>query len=93
MLRCKRRSQLSRYRAPVRPHVLHALPQGYGEGDLNAIADGTNPPARDALRTAEQASGQHQARCLVYRQPYRSMNFTRPTIELNAGLTCLTSTP
>ena len=62
VLRCKRRSQLPRYRAPVRPHVLHSLPHGYGEGDLNAIADRTNPPAGDALRTAEQATGQHQAR-------------------------------
>ena len=40
MLRGKRRSQLSRNRAPVRPYVLHTLPHGYGEGDLNAIADG-----------------------------------------------------
>ena len=49
--------------------MLHALPHGYGEGDLNAIADGTNPPARDTLRTAEQATGQHQSRSLVHRQP------------------------
>ena len=69
MLRCKRRSQLPQNSTPVRPHMLHSLPHGYGEGDLNAIADGTNPPARDALRTTKQASGQHQARCLIYRQP------------------------
>ena len=42
---------------------------GYGEGDLNAIADGTNPPAGDALGAAKQASGQHQGRSLMYRQP------------------------
>ena len=30
MLRCKRRSQLPRYRAPVRPHVLRPLPCRYG---------------------------------------------------------------
>ena len=44
MLRCKRRSQLSRNRTPVRPHVLQSLPRGYVEGDLDAIADGTDPP-------------------------------------------------
>ena len=69
VLRCKRRSQLPRDRAPVRPHVLHSLPCRYGEGDLNAIADGSNPPARDALGTAEQTSGQHQRSCLVDAEP------------------------
>ena len=39
VLRCKRQSQLPRYRSPVRPHVLHALPHGYGEGDMYAIAE------------------------------------------------------
>ena len=53
VLRCKRRSQLSRDHAPVRPHVLHSLPHGYGEGDVDAIADGCHPPAGDALRAAE----------------------------------------
>ena len=69
VLRCKRRSQLPRNRTPVRPHVLHTLPYGYGEGDLNAIADGTNPSAWDALGATKQASGQHQGRSLMYRQP------------------------
>ena len=69
VLRCKRRSQLPRDRTPVRPHVLHALPHGYGEGDLYAIADGTNPPAGDALGAVERTTGQHQGRCLMYRQP------------------------
>ena len=36
---------------------------------MHAIADGTYPPARDALRTTKQASGQHQGRSLMYRQP------------------------
>ena len=69
VLRCKRRSQLSRYRSPVRPHVLHSLPHGYGEGDIYAIADGTYPSTWDALGTTKQASGQHQGRSLVHRQP------------------------
>ena len=43
VLRCKRRSQLSRDHPPQRPHVLHTLPCRYGEGDLNAIAHGSNP--------------------------------------------------
>ena len=65
MLRCKRQSQLPRYRSPVRPHVLHTFPHGYGEGDLNAIADRTNPSAWDALRTTKIATGQHQGRSLM----------------------------
>ena len=69
VLRCKRRSQLPRYRSPVRPHVLHSLPHGYGEGDMYAIADGTYPSTWDALGTTKQASGQHQGRSLVHRQP------------------------
>ena len=69
MLRCKRRPQLTRDRTPVRPHVLHSLPHGYDEGDLNAIANGGYPPTGDALGTAEQASGQHQGRCLVDTEP------------------------
>ena len=69
VLRCKRRSQLPRYRSPVRPHVLHSLPHGYGEGDMHAIADGTYPSTRDALGTTKQASGQHHGRSLVHRQP------------------------
>ena len=93
MLRCKRQSQLPRYRSPVRPHVLHSLPHGYGEGDLDAIADRTNPSTRDALGTTKIATGQHQGCSLVYRSPYRSMNFTRPTTELYAGLTATISTP
>ena len=68
VLRCKCRSQLPRNRTPVRPR-LHTLPYGYGEGDLNAIADGTNPSAWDALGATKQASGQHQGRSLMYRQP------------------------
>ena len=69
MLRCKRQSQLPRYRSPVRPHVLHTLPHGYGEGDLDTIADRTNPSTRDALGTTKIATGQHQGCSLVYRQP------------------------
>ena len=69
MLRCKRQSQLPRYRSPVRPHVLHTSPHGYGEGDLDTIADRTNPSTRDALGTTKIATGQHQGRSLVYRQP------------------------
>ena len=69
VLRCKRRSQLPRDRTPVRPHVLHSFPCRYGEGDVDAIADGTNPAAGDALRTAEQTTGQHQSRCLVDAEP------------------------
>ena len=69
VLRCKRRSQLPRYRSPVRPHVLHSLPHGYGEGDMHAIADGTYPSTRDALGTTKQASGQHHGSSLVHRQP------------------------
>ena len=68
-LRCDRRSQLSRNRTPVRTHVLHSLPHGYGECDLGAIADGANPPAWDALGTTEQTSGQHQSRGLVDAEP------------------------
>ena len=69
MLRCKRQSQLPRYRSPVRPHVLHTFPHGYGEGDLDTIADRTNPSTRDALGTTKIATGQHQGRSLMYRQP------------------------
>ena len=69
VLRCKRRSQLPRNCTPVRPHVLHTLPCRYGEGDLDAIADGTHPSAGDTLGTAEQATGQHQRRSLVYAEP------------------------
>ena len=36
---------------------------------MYAIADGTNPLARDALGATKQASGQHQGRSLMYRQP------------------------
>ena len=54
--------------APVRPHVLHALPHGYGEGGVNAIADG-NPSTRDALGTAGQTSGRQQGRSLVRTGP------------------------
>ena len=82
VLRCKRRSQLSRDRAPVRPHVLHPLPSRYGEGDVNAVANGTDPSARNALRAAKQTPGQRQSRCLVGAEPVRSMNFTRPMSEL-----------
>ena len=69
VLRCKRRSQLPQNRTPVRPHVLHSLPRGYGEGDLNAIANGGNPSAGDALGTPEQTTGQNQSRSLVNAQP------------------------
>ena len=69
VLRCKRRSQLSQYPTPVRPHVLHPLPCRYGEGDMYAIAGGTDPPAGDALGTAEQTTGQHQGRCLMDTEP------------------------
>ena len=41
VLRCKRRSQLSRDRTPVRPCVLHSCPCRYGEGDMHAIAEGS----------------------------------------------------
>ena len=87
MLRCKRRSQLARDRTPVRPHVLHTLPWRYAEGDVNTIADGSCPPAGDALGTAKQTTGQHQGRCLVHAEPYLSMNFTRPITELKVELT------
>ena len=40
VLRCKRRSQLSRDRTPVRPYVLHSRPCRYGGGDMDAIAEG-----------------------------------------------------
>ena len=53
----------------MRPYVLHPLPCRYGEGDVNAIADGTSPPAVDALGTAEQTTGQHQSRSLVHAEP------------------------
>ena len=69
MLRCKRQSQLPRYRSPVRPHVLHTSPHGYGEGDLDTIVDRTNPSTWNALGTTKIATGQHQGRSLVYRQP------------------------
>ncbi|MCY4364847.1 MAG: hypothetical protein OXE17_01260 [Chloroflexi bacterium] len=49
--------------------MLHPLPYRYGEGDLDPIADRTDPSARDALGTAEQMSGQHQGRCLVDTEP------------------------
>ena len=83
MLRFKRRSQLARDRAPVRPHVLHSLPHGYGEGDTDAIANGTDPPAGDTLGTAESAkggSGQHQSRCLVDAEPV-----TLPQLKLGSN--------
>ena len=48
-LRCKRRSQLPKDRTPVHPYVLHSLPCRYGEGDMDAIANGCNPEAPDAL--------------------------------------------
>ena len=69
VLRCKRRSQLSQDRAPVRPHVLHSLPCRYGEGDMHVIAGRTHPSAGDALGTAEQTPGQHQGRSLVNAEP------------------------
>ena len=69
MLRCKRQSQLPRYRSPVRPHVLHTFPHGYGEGDLDTIADRTNPSTRDALGTTKIATGQHQGRSLIPNPP------------------------
>ncbi len=53
MLRCKRRSRLPRNRAPVLPHLFHSLLFRHDEGDVNVIADGSNPPAWDALGTAE----------------------------------------
>ena len=61
VLRCKRRSQLPQDRAPVRPYVLHALPRGYAEGDLDAVANGTNPPAGDALRAGVGPAPRPQA--------------------------------
>ena len=36
---------------------------------MYAIANGGHPPAGDALGATKQASGQHQGRCLVHRQP------------------------
>ena len=69
VMRCKRRSQLSRDRIPVRPHVLRALPRGYAEGDVGAIAAGGYPAARNALGTAKQSPGQHQGRRLVNAEP------------------------
>ena len=88
VLRCKRQSQLTRYCSPVRPHVLHSLPHGYGEGDMYAIAGGTQTRRR-GMRSEQpskrRASTRAAAWCTV--SPYRSMNFTRPTTELKAGLT------
>ena len=49
----------------MRPYVLHALPHGYAEGDIAAIADRGYPAAGNALGTAKQPAGQHQGRCLV----------------------------
>ena len=69
VLRCKRRSQLCRDRTPKRPHMLHSLPCRYEEGDVDTVADGTSPPARDALRTAEQTPGQHQGSRLMDTEP------------------------
>ena len=48
-LRCKRRSQLPEDRTPVRPHVLHSLPCRYAEGDMDAVTNGCNPKAWNAL--------------------------------------------
>ena len=36
---------------------------------MNAVADRTDPPAGDALGTAEQTTGQRQGRCLVDAEP------------------------
>ena len=57
VLRCKRRSQLPRYRSPVRPHVLHSLPHGYGEGDLYAIADRDKPIDAGCARNNQDNDG------------------------------------
>ena len=49
VLRCKRRFQLPRDRTPVRPYVPHTFPCRYAEGDMDAVANGCNPKARNAL--------------------------------------------
>ena len=49
--------------------MLHPLPCRYGEGDLDAVADRTDPSAGDALGTAEQTTGQRQGRGLVDTEP------------------------
>ena len=64
--------------------MLHTPPHGYGEGDLNAITDGTNPAAGDALGVTKQASGQHQGRGLMYRQPV-SLHELHPTDDRTVG--------
>ena len=87
VLRCKRRSQLSRDRTPVRPYVLHSRPCRYGEGDMHAIAEGCYPPAGNALRTAKQTTGQHQVCCLVNAEPVSFHELHRPITELKAGFT------
>ena len=61
MLRCKRRSQLSRDRTPVRPHVLHSLPHGYGEGDMHAIAEGWQGTVRRTLYLCAWAVIRHDS--------------------------------
>ena len=54
VLRCKRQSQLSRYRTPVRPHVLHSLPcsplQG---GPVQAVGSSRRFPRGRLLRQAQ----------------------------------------
>ena len=69
VLRCKRRSQLPRDRTPIRPHVLHMLPCRYEEGDMDAVTNGCNPLARNALGAAEQTTGQHQGSSLMDTEP------------------------
>ena len=46
MLRCKRRSQLTRHRAPVRPHVLHSLKVSRS---FQWIGDKTAYPSRGSI--------------------------------------------
>ena len=69
MLRCKRRSQMSRYGSPVRPHMLHALPHGYAEGDVATIVQRNSPPAWDSFTTTKQTTGERQGCCLMHAQP------------------------
>ena len=75
-VRCKRRSQLSRDRTPVRSFrpcraaptvLLHSRPCRYGEGDMHAIAEGCYPPA-GGMRSEQPSkspfkTGQHQGCC------------------------------
>ncbi len=64
--------------------MLHPLPYRYGEGDLNAFADGCYPQAGDAFGTAEQTPGQRQGRSLVDAEPV-TLHELDPANDRNVG--------